>query len=294
MTDERMGALLADPVIQKLIAWGEARENVRAVILTSTRAAAGRPTDEFSDYDVIYVVRDIRPCLDDGWLGDFGELLGLYRDPVREEFGQERFTRVAQYEDGLKIDFSVCSVGWLEQVLARPELPAELDVGYAVLLDKDGVTHGLPPFTRTAYLPAPPGEDEFREAVLNFFSNAAYVAKHLRRDDLMPLMDVQHVLRAGRLRQMLEWRVAMGSGWSVPNGACGRGLAGRLDAPTRSELEAVFTGAGKEENWESLFRTVALYERAGREVAAGLGFTFPEELFRRNLAYLRRVRERRS
>ena len=163
MPDERMTALLADPIVKKLVAWGEARDDVRAVILTSTRAATGKPTDEFSDYDILYIVRDIRPYLDDGWLGDFGEILGLYRDPVREEFGQERFTRVTQYEDGLKIDFSVCSVAWLAAVKERAPLPPELDVGYAVLLDKDGLAAGLPPFTRTAYLPVPPTEEAYQE-----------------------------------------------------------------------------------------------------------------------------------
>ena len=297
MTDERMTALRADPVIVKLSAWGEAREEVRAAILTSTRAAAGRPTDDFSDYDVIDVVRDahdVRALLDDGWLSDFGEILNLYRDPVQERFGHERFIRVTQYADGLKIDFSVYPAGWLEEVKKLPQLPPVLDVGYAVLLDKDGVTKGLPPFTRTAYLPARPTEAEFQEAVLNFFSNAAYVAKHLRRDELVPLMEMQHVLRAGRLRQMLEWRVAIESGWSVPNGAYGRGLDERLDAATLEELRALYTGPGKAENWESLFRTVALYERLTREVAEALGFAFPAELFRRNVAYLQRVRARPS
>jgi len=285
-------ALADDPVIKKLVAWAAAREDVRAAILTSTRAATGEPTDAFSDYDLVYVVRDVATFLDDGWLSDFGEILNVYRDPVREEFGQARFTRVTQYADGLKIDFSLCSVAWLAAVKHQTPLPPELDVGYAVLLDKDGLTPGLPPFTRTAFVPVRPTGDEFREAVTNFFNNADYAARYLCRDDLVPLMEMQHILRSGRLRQMLEWQVAIASGWTVPNGAHGRGLAARLDEGTRAELTAIYVGPGKQENWDSLFRAVALYERAARAVAAALGFTFPEGLFERNAAYLRKLRER--
>lgn len=286
MTNE----LMDDPVIKTLVVWGEAREDVRAAVLTSTRAATGGPTDEFSDYDVIYVVRDVRPYLNDAWLGDFGQVLNLYRDPVRKEFGCERFTRVTQYENGLKIDFSVCAAGWLEAVLEQPSLPAELDVGYAVLLDKDGLTAMLPPFTRTAYLPKPPTRAVFMEAVSNFFSNASYEAKYICRGDLFPMMGMQDQVRRGRLRQMLEWRVAAESGWKSPLGAYGRGLDVRLGPATLAELKSLYVGPGREANWESLFHAVALYEQAARDVAANLGFTFPEELFRRNLAYLRRVR----
>jgi aminoglycoside 6-adenylyltransferase len=284
-------ALTDDPVIKKLTAWGEAREDVRAVILTSTRAATGEPTDEFSDYDVVYVVRDVRAYLDDSWLGDFGEVLTVYRDPVRREFGEERFTRVTRYEDGLKIDFSFCTIAWLREAARRTPLPPELDVGYAVLLDKDGLTKEMPPFTRTAYLPTPPTDAGFQEAVLAFFNNAGYVAKYLCRDDLVPLMEMQHIMRGGRLRQMLEWLVAGESGWAVPNGAYGRGLVARLDEQTKAELTALYVGPGKAENWESLLRAARLYDRVGREVAARLGYDFPAELAARNLASLERVRK---
>ena len=232
-------ALTDDPVIKKLIAWGEARDDVRAAILTSTRAATGSPTDEFSDYDIVYLVRDIRPYLDDTWLGDFGEVLNLYRDPVETRFGHERFIRVTQYEDGLKIDFTICAAGWLDEVRKQSELPPVLDVGYAVLLDKDGATQGLRPFTGTARVPKPPTEATFREAILNFFSNAAYEAKYICRGDIFPMTGMQDFIRQGRLRQMLEWQVAAETSWTVPDGTCGRGLDARLDAATLAELKAL-------------------------------------------------------
>lgn len=51
----------------------------------------------------------------------------------------ERSAYVTQYENGLKIDFSLWPVELLQQVVADPKLPNELDAGYQVLLDKDEI-----------------------------------------------------------------------------------------------------------------------------------------------------------
>jgi aminoglycoside 6-adenylyltransferase len=53
-----------------------------------------------------------------------------------------------------------------------------------------------------------------------------------------------------------------------------------------AELELTYTGAGLEENWEALFRTVALMRRVANEVGKHLGYTYPQELEQRVLNYL--------
>jgi hypothetical protein len=45
-----------DYVIEHLTAWAKGRPDVRALILTSSRAAPHARTDGFSDYDVILSV----------------------------------------------------------------------------------------------------------------------------------------------------------------------------------------------------------------------------------------------
>src|SRR5512143_792917 len=134
----------ADAVIEQLIRWGESQAQVRAMLLTSTRAVPNAPTDAFSDYDVILALRDVQPFYADrGWLEAFGRVLVLYRDPLRTHFGFPAAAYVTQYEDGLKIDFSLWQVEALHRIAAEPQLPDELDAGYRILLDKDSLTEGL-------------------------------------------------------------------------------------------------------------------------------------------------------
>jgi aminoglycoside 6-adenylyltransferase len=280
-----------EPVIERLVRWGAERPDVRAMILTSTRTSPMARVDAFSDYDVILVVRDVRTFFEDrSWLDDVGRVLVLYRDPMALEYGLERFAYITQYEDGTKIDFTVWSLGIPAQVARAESLPDYLDVGYTVLLDKDGLTAGLAPPSYRAFVPAPPTEAEFLTLVEEFFHEATYVAKHLWRDELMPAKyNLDQAMKQVNLRRMLEWRLEIDHGWSVKIGAYGKGLKRYLDPATWSRLEATYAGADLAENWTALYRTIDFFRDVATEVAVHLGFEFPHDMDRRTVRYLRRV-----
>jgi aminoglycoside 6-adenylyltransferase len=284
-----------DPVGQRLTAWADARVDVRAMLLTSTRAIPGGKVDALSDYDVILVVRDIQPFVTDrAWVGDFGEVLVAWWDPIPSDPGSanEQTGNVIQYVDGLKIDFGLWSVSFLESTAAQPSLPAELDAGYLVLLDKDGLTADLIPPTYSGYVLTPPDLATFQDNVGGFFVGAPYVAKCLLRDELLPAkwcLDID--MRDTYLRPMLTWWVGCQQGWSGNLGALGKGLKRRLPSELWAELEASWAGAGIEENWESLFRLIALYDKIAREVATSLAFAYQYDLAERVAGFARRMRD---
>ena len=282
-----------DDVIRGLIQWAEQRDAIRAMLMTSTRAVPNAPLDDLSDFDVILIVRDIHPFYDDrSWLADFGEVLVVYWDPIHRDtdHGIEKVANVTQYADGLKIDFTLWPVELMQRIVAAPVLMAELDAGYAVLLDKDHLTDGLKQPTHTAYLPSRPSNEAFQIAVNDFFSDVPYVAKCLRRGELLPLkwcldFDMKHVY----LRPMLEWWIGCHSNWSVPVGALGKGLKKRLPPDLWREVESAYAGAGVAENWDALFRTIAVYRRVATEVAENLGYVYPIDLDQRVTDYVRRM-----
>ncbi len=135
-----------DPILNRLVRWGEAEPLVRAMILTSSRAVPGAPVDEFSDYDVILVLDDIRPFYEDaGWMVAFGQVLANYRDPLIRDGDHLRSAYVTQFDSGLKIDFTLLPSGLLRDIASSETLPPEFDAGYAILLDKDGLADGIRP-----------------------------------------------------------------------------------------------------------------------------------------------------
>jgi len=199
---------------------------------------------------------------------------------------------VVQYEDGLKIDFSLWPVELLQQIAADPRLPDELDAGYQVLLDKDQLTQGLKPPTYSAYIPQPPTEAQYQETLENFFLDATYVAKLLWRDDVMAAKHLlDELMKQEHLRPMLEWRIELEHQWSVKPGPYGRRLKQWLPPALWSELERTYTGAELEANWAALFATLALMRRVAQEVGERLGYHYPDGLEWRVAAYLQRVRQ---
>ncbi|HVN56021.1 MAG TPA: aminoglycoside 6-adenylyltransferase [Anaerolineaceae bacterium] len=280
-------------VLDQLVAWGAAREDVRAMVLTSSRTNPTAPVDAFSDYDVIVAVNDIRPYFQDrGWLEDFGRVLVLYRDPIQRLNGVEKFAYITQYEDGLKIDFTLIHPEYLCGLAAAPVLPPDLEPGYIVLLDKDRLTRGMAAPSHRAYIPMPPTESEYLEGIEIFFHEATYLAKYLWRDDLLPArhhLDIS--LKEDHLLPMMEWLVEIEQGWPVKTGHWGRGLKKWLRRELWAELEGTYAGAGLEENWAAMFRTIDLFQKVAQEVGQALGFEYPLALHERAVRYLCRVRD---
>lgn len=281
-----------DPgIISNLIRWGNQREDIRSLIQTSSRTNPHARVDALSDYDVIVVVRDIVPFLaDKAWLAEFGTLLVYYQDPPRVERGYQRFAHITEYEEGHKIDFTYWPVGLLQAIATEAQLPADLDVGYRVLLDKDGTSASLAPPTYRAYIPAPPGQAEYQEVIRLFFHEATYVAKNIWRDELLPaLYSFDCVMKQKHLRKMLEWYYEIDSGWSVKTGAYGRGLKRRLPPKLWAQVEATYAGADLPATWQALLNAFGLFQEASEQVGQALGYDYPHDLHARVLAHLRRV-----
>src|SRR4030043_1519329 len=277
--------------VDRLIEWANRKPDIRAVLLTSSRANPNETLDEFSDYDVIFVAEDIKRYLDDeSWLEDFGKVLVLYRDPVEVRYGFERFIRVTQYESGLKIDFTLWPVGLLKHIIEMPELPDYIDDGYKVLLDKDGLTVGMKAPSCRAFLPRPPTETEYHNFVEEFFSNTPYAAKFIRRGDFFSLKSMLNFLRYEKLCHMLEWKVEIEHDWQIKSGRYGKGLQKYLAPEIINEIENTCAGSEADADWESLFRIITLFRKVAREVGKRLSYAYPEDMDSRVVKYLQKVR----
>lgn len=279
-------------MIQHIISWAHQQESIRAVLLTSTRTRPDAKLDPFSDYDVILVVEDVRPWFEDRrWLADFGDVLVVYRDPIRTEHGFERFAYITQYEH-TKIDFTVMQLGLMQAIVNLPKLPDDLDVGYEVLLDKAHITDRLQPPSYQAFIPKPPTEAHYHEAIEVFFHEATYVAKNIWRDELLPAKySFDQVMKQHFIREMLEWHIQLDHNWSLKVGNLGKGLKQHVRADLWQQLEQTYVGVDPDENWEALFSLIRLYRQVAVEVGEALGYAYPHELDARMDAYLQRVRK---
>jgi len=278
--------------IQRFIDWGAAREDVRAIILTSTFAIPDAPVDVLSDYDPILILTDITPYVEDrAWLGDFGPVLAAWQDPPGSQDGLTTSAYVTQYENGLKIDFTLWPVEMLRRLVDAPSLTPEFDAGYRVLLDKDHLTDGLKPPSFKGYIPTPPTQKQYLDLLESFFLDTAYFAKFLWRDDWVAAKHMlNHVMIQDGLRPVLEWHSEIEHGWAVKPGPYGRRLQRNLHPDLWDRLLSLYVGAGIDENWQALDDAVNLMRDAARDVGAALGYAYPDDLHNRCVAYFNKIK----
>jgi aminoglycoside 6-adenylyltransferase len=91
------------------------------------------------------------------------------------------------------------------------------------------------------------------------------------------------------LRPMLEWFVGVRYNWTVTTGSLGKGLKKQLTPEVWAQLEDTYASADIQENWEALFRTIALFRQVAIEVGDSLGYEYPLELDRRVTAFAHRM-----
>lgn len=280
-------------MFEKFIQWGNQHDLVRAMLLTSSRAIIPQKTvDIFSDFDLILVTTDIIPFHKDRmWLEDFGKVLALYRDPIVDNNGIAQSGYVVQFEDGLKIDFTLWHVENLHRIVAQPKLPDEFDAGYRIILDKDNLNGGLQPPTYKAYIPTPPSDSDYQETIESFFLDTTYVAKFLWRDDLIAMKHLlDHIIKQDYLVPMLVWHSEIEHDWTLKPGLYGQRLKQHLRSDLWNAFESTYTGIDVDANWTALFNTVELFQKVATEVGEKLGYIYPADMDQRTCAYLRKVK----
>ncbi|HET8895015.1 MAG TPA: aminoglycoside 6-adenylyltransferase [Gaiellaceae bacterium] len=252
-----------DAIVARILAWAEAEDAVRVVVLTSTRAQAEGPPDLLSDYDIIVALDDFSRF---DAADAYGKPAARWGDE-HDVHGEKTLFRGVVYEDGVKVDWTLWPAN-VPELIARHGLSDDLDVGYRVLLDKDGATERWAQPTYRAHIPARPTEDEYVALVEEFWWGATYVAKaRARRERFFSRYVLDVDLTHGALRRMLEWSIETARDWSWKPGAYGRGIEWELPSDLAAELRAAEG---------SLERTIALFRGVAKEVGDALGFTYPQ------------------
>ncbi len=274
-------------MLSQLLEWAGNQENIRTVLMTSSRANPYAFTDLFTDYDFEIFINDLEAFVrDDDWLEQFGSLI----KKVVLQDGDWR-TRLVLYEDGTKIDFQISTIEFIKQLASRTDLPERYDNGYKVLLDKDGIAKGIPAPSYKAYITKKPSEEKYADIINSFWGDTAYVANSLWRDELyFAKYMLDNVIRFNYLQPVIEWYLGVKHEWSVNPNKYGRWFKRYLDPDTWAELEGTYAGAGIEENWVALFRTADLFSRLAQEVGQSLGYPYPIVNEQKMREYLLKVR----
>lgn len=166
-----------DQEILELILGTAEKLQVDAVALSGSRTNQKVQTDEFQDYDLVYVVDDIDNLTSDlSWLDQFGKRI------IEQEvtLGHRRLYLML-FEDGNRIDLTLCPKEHINEWV-------DSEAGFIVLKDKKGLFEAYLPNPKR-YWTAPPSEEEFTASYNEFWWVSAYVVKGICRKQIIYATD---------------------------------------------------------------------------------------------------------
>jgi aminoglycoside 6-adenylyltransferase len=275
-------------VLDFILTTARSDDRIRAVILSGSRTNPNAPRDIFQDFDILYLVTDVAPFIDDhSWIQRFGELMivqmpdAMHDPPPPRSDG--RFAYLMQFTDGNRIDLTLFPLANFAEL--------EIDSLGVVLLDKDNRFPALPPPSDRDYLPTPPTAQAFFDCCNEFWWVCPGVAKGLWRKELPYAKHVLERLVRDQLMKMLAWYVGMKTNFSRGPGKFGKYLKLSLEPELWEMLEQTYSDAGYEHTWDALFAMCALFRITAIEVAERFGLAYRYDDDEKVSAHLRHVRQ---
>ena len=265
--------------LNQIMAWAEKKQDIRAVLLTSSLVNPLAPVDDFSDLDIELICNNNALYIsDDQWINNFGVPLTMITED-ESAFDGKHGMKMVLYTDGVKVDFKLYSTLKFLDELTLPQLPADWDIGYRVLIDKDGMTrHMQPPSYQTSLIKKPSAE-RFQQVIHEFWWDTTYVVKCLARDDLFYAKFMsEHIIRTSYLLPLIEWYIAARHDWNITTNKYGRLFKKYLSPEMWQKIERTFSGPDIADNWQALFAMADLVAELGRDLAHRTGYEYPENL----------------
>lgn len=264
-----------DEKLAAIKAWTRSNEDIRAALLTSSLVNPLAPVDDFSDLDIELVFLDPTPYLESkDWIDLFGDPLNVYEEGI-EAFDGKHAMKMVQYWDGVKVDFKIYSVEQFKAEVLADKLPEDWDIGYEILIDKEGLCKGLQHPTYEVSIIKEPTEEEFQKIVADFFWDVTYLPKCLVRGDLFYLkFMVEKIIRVEYFIPMIEWCIGSRNQWEVTTNKYGRLFKKYLNTAEWEELGATFAGADMEENWIACGKLIDIFDKMAQDVSKVMGFDY--------------------
>lgn len=263
-------------------------ERIRAVYMNGSRTNRNIKKDIFQDYDIVYVVTETRPFIQDkSWIDRFGERLYMQCPDVLDTWmGQQCdydkcFGWLIQFKDGNRLDLHVELVG--EENILDDKL-------CIILLDKDGILPGIPEATDEDYRVKRPREEEFWAACNEFWWCLNNVAKGLWREEVPYVQDMlNHIIRY-QLIKLLNWKIGYETDFSVSTGKSAKEMYRWLPDDVWQRFLQTYAGGTVDGIWDAVFTMCDLFEEVAQEVAGKYGFSYNEEEAANSYGYLKHVR----
>ena len=245
---------------------------VDAVALSGSRTNPNAPTDEFQDYDVVYVVDNLDNLTRDiSWLDQFGERI------IEQEvtLGHRRLFLML-FEDGNRIDLTLCLQEHMQEWV-------DSEAGFSVLVDDKGLFESYSSSPERFWI-HPASETDFKKACNEFWWVSAYVVKGICRKQIIYATDHLYGICQQELLKVLAWQVASDRG-TVVIGKNYKYLFNYLPAETEKYFSNLLDFSSLDKIIQSLLATMQLFHQEAQCLTKKMGFDYDREVAEKMIQY---------
>ena len=245
---------------------------VDAVALSGSRTNQKIQTDEFQDYDVVYIVDDLDNLTSNlSWLDQFGKRV------IEQEvtLGHRRLYLML-FEDGNRLDLTLCPEDHIQEWV-------ESEADFTVLEDTKGLFETYSP-SPDRYWITPATETDFEKSCNEFWWVSAYVVKGICRKQVVYVTDHLYGISQQELLKVLAWQVAADKG-TVDIGKNYKNLFNYLPTEKRKEFSDLLDFSSIEKLIQSLYATMKLFHQEAQILAQKMGFKYEKEVAEKMIEY---------
>ena len=248
-------------------------ERIRAVTMEGSRASKNATHDQYCDFDICYIVSDIREFTKDNkWVEIFGEILIVqypmdwYSHPYNYA-GHDNFAYLIQFKDGNRIDLTlidVCNID-KEQGCCEPRI---------VLLNKDNFKELQQIDDESVFYIQKPSEMEYYNTCNEFRWLSVYISKGLCREELYYAKYAYDVLMMEMFIKMLNWKIGVDNDFNVTTGNHSKYLKRFLSLEEMKRFHSVFPNGTYEDIWSKLYVIYDYFAEIAKYVGEALKYNF--------------------
>ena len=259
-----------EEMLELIIKVAKEDPDIRAVLMSGSRANKDCPVDRYQDFDIVYFVKDVQPYWDNmAWIEEkFGKPILVHKPDSLELIPPDddgNYIYLMLFADGNRIDLQFTASPYVDD--GEPAV---------LLLDKDGTFPDIQVQEDFWYV-RKPSQKHFADCCNEFHWCLNNVAKGIARDELSYAMKQLNEYVRDMLVLMLQWYVGTRFDFKVSAGKEGKYFKKYLPKDLYERFQKTYSDADYEHMWVAAFEMLYLFGNVARYVAEKLKFTYAEE-----------------
>lgn len=247
-------------------------EQILAVYMNGSRANPNAPKDIFQDYDIVYVVHETTPYIQNKhWIDQFGQRLIMQDVGAEETIEQQKeaYGWLMLFDDGNRIDLHIQTPTYMHQHIYEESF-------CVILLDKDSIIPNIPPTSDATFRVPRPNQIIFQATCNEFWWCLNNVAKGVWRQEYTYTLDMINMYVRPQLLTMLSWLAGTQTDFACNIGKAGKYLPQFIAKNTWHAYLDTFCGAD-EKLIPAIHTMMKLFDETAKTISKHLQLSYNKQ-----------------